>query len=176
MDTTLKKSQLFAYIAIIAIAVLISISILRNRDSTNPQPRNSINPVAENQKLIGTKFPAQDVDWKKSKQTLVLILSKTCHYCTESVPFYQRLMKDGNTQVVAVTSQTVSEGREYLKNIGLTTGEVRQGNPGSIGVVGAPTLVLVNNEGIVINVWSGKLSPEQEEEVLNQLRANSAKG
>lgn len=31
------------------------------------------------------------LDWSQHRRTLVLVLNTGCHYCQESVPFYQRL-------------------------------------------------------------------------------------
>ena len=40
--------------------------------------------------------------------------------------------------------------------------EVSATTPGALGVKGTPTLLLVNNTGVVTDAWLGKLSAEME--------------
>jgi len=114
------------------------------------------------------------VDWSKNSQTLLLALSQNCHFCSESAPFYQRLAEEraqrGNTRLIAVLPQTVGEAQKYLSDLGISVDEVRQAPLSSLGVVGTPTLVLVNRDGIATNVWRGKLPSDIESQVLAKLR------
>jgi len=123
---------------------------------------------------IGRKLTLPGIDWEKNERTLVLALQTGCHFCSESGPFYQRMLKQrarfGSTQVVAVFPQPVEESREFLKNLGVTVDEIRQGSFKDIGVRGTPTLLLVNSAGIVTEAWRGKLLPAAESAVLARLQ------
>jgi len=122
---------------------------------------------------IGTKLTLTDVDWNKSEKNLVLVLSSTCRFCNESAPFYQKLaaQKTGqnNIRLIAVMPQTAAEAKQYLDNHKISVDEIKQTNPDTINVRGTPTLVLVDNTGAVVQSWVGKLPPEKEEEVFQQL-------
>jgi len=47
--------------------------------------------------------------------------------------------------------------------------DVRQAALSSLGARGTPTLILVNNNGIITDSWVGMLSPEKEAEVWTRL-------
>lgn len=114
-----------------------------------------------------------DIDWKQDKQTLILAISSSCHFCSESGAFYKRLVEDRKgTRLIAAFPQPVQEGQDYLKQLGVAVDEVRNLDFSAIGVQGTPTLLLVDSAGVVKNSWVGKLSSEQEIDVLNAVGAS----
>lgn len=123
---------------------------------------------------IGRDIALSGVDFQKNQRTLVLALQTTCRFCTESGPFYQKLVQErarfGRTKFVAVLPQSAEESRTYLSNLGVAVDHVVQGSLRDIGVNGTPTLLLVNSAGIVTEAWSRKLPPAGEEAVLARLR------
>jgi hypothetical protein len=120
------------------------------------------------------------VDWAKNGQTLLMVLSRDCHFCTESAPFYQRLSRETagrpGIHLLALFPQEAEEGRKYLDNLGISVNEIRQAAPASTGAGGTPTLILVDQNGIIKKSWVGKLSAPEESEVLSQLAANRPGG
>ncbi len=113
-----------------------------------------------------------DIDWKKNGQTLLLALSTTCHFCSESAPFYQRLMKErgGNTQLIAVLPQSINDGRDYLNRLGVSVDDIKQAPLSSIGVGATPTLIFVDSNGVVGDLWVGRLPNTEEASVINKVR------
>jgi hypothetical protein len=65
----------------------------------------------------------------------------------------------------------VEEAQNYLKdkNIGIT--QVVNNSLTGIGVAATPTLMIVNEKGVVSEYWRGKLSSDREKEVLAKLAA-----
>jgi thioredoxin-related protein len=169
MNNLAKKAELFSNIAIIIVAILLGTVLVRKYLLAQPtQPDN--NAVVNNPLNTGTKLNLQDIDWSKNEQTLVLALSNSCHFCSESAPFYQRLAQSkGDTRLIAVLPQSVEDGQRYMEKLGVSVNEVRQFPFSNIGVQGTPTLILVDNKGMVINSWVGKLSIDKETEVLSKL-------
>jgi peroxiredoxin len=180
-----RKVQFLSHVAIILIAFLIGFVVIKQYvlsppdivSSTptkivgspdKPTDRTTSSPTTP----IGKTIPIEGVDWKAKKQTLVLYLSTTCRYCNESVPFYQRLVKEKSRQgfeMVAILSQSPDEARSYLSTHALSIGQVFSSSLSSVGVTSTPTLLLVNQDGVVSNSWRGKLSPDKEAEVLSKL-------
>ncbi len=120
----------------------------------------------------GTKVELPNVDWEKNEKTLVLYLRKGCKFCTESMPFYQKLAQLGaekNTKFVVVSKDSEEVSKEYLAENDVKLRDVRQASLDSLGVRGTPTLILTNEKGEVSNSWIGKLPSETEVEVINQL-------
>jgi hypothetical protein len=122
---------------------------------------------------LGQTLSLPGVNWTKNGRTLILALQTTCHFCTESAPFYQKLVRErsqfSNTKLLAVLPQSVEQSNEYLSNLGVSVDGVMQGSLRSIGVSGTPTLLLVNHVGTVTEAWTGKLQPEAEDQVLSRL-------
>lgn len=160
-----RKIELLANVAIVLIAILIGGVFVKNYFLNNSETASQIK--------VGTKVSLPEVDWAKNNQTLLLVLSNNCHFCTESAPFYQRLVqetsKSKNAQLIAVMPQEVSEGKHYLNDLGVSISDVRQIPLDSLKVKGTPTLLLIDNKGIVADLWAGKLSADKESEVLDRL-------
>ena len=125
---------------------------------------------------MNIKQALPDVDWAKNKRTLVLAISTQCHFCTESAPFFQRIEKERakDLKLVAVLPQPVDDGRNYLEGEGVHVDDVKQAALNTIGVNGTPTLLLVDGNGTVAQLWEGKLQPDQEGSVLAVLRKNAS--
>src|SRR5205823_5879435 len=82
-------------------------------------------PIVEAQR--GEQANVAGIDWQKNGQTLLLALSTTCHFCSESAPFYQQLVNTkSDTQLIAVLPQAVEEGRAYLARLGISVAEIKQ--------------------------------------------------
>jgi hypothetical protein len=166
-----RKIEVTANVATIVVAALISVVVVKTYVFPNAVPRSTVAASApEVVKGKSVDGRALGVDWKKNRRTLVLAISTTCHFCKDSVPFYQKLGATGtDVKVVAVLPQSVTEARKYLGGAGVHVDEVRQVPLNTLGVRGTPTLLLVNDVGVVTDVWVGKLQPDQETQVMTAL-------
>ena len=167
--TITQRLEVLTNLAIIVAAVLLSVVLIKNYllpRFSNDGPRDFRVPP-------GAKVSLPGLDWSNNNQTLLLVLQKGCHFCTESAAFYQRLVREtegrGSIHLIAVLPQISDESKKYLDDLGVTIAEVKQAQLDSIGVHGTPTLILVNNQGVVITSWVGKLSADGEAEVLRRL-------
>jgi hypothetical protein len=172
MNTFYKRVELFANVAIILVAISLVVVLAKRFVFTGPthnQPPDSPQPN------IGAKLSLPDMDWSKSNKNLLLVVSESCKYCTESAPFYQRLVQERaqreSFHLTAILPQPVSDGRKYLNGLGVSIDDVKQLSPeAAIRIRGTPTLLLVNSAGIVTDEWVGKLPSEKEAEVLSRLQ------
>lgn len=132
---------------------------LRGRDNS---PLSAISP--------GTALTVKDVRWEEGDRTVVLALSKGCHFCSESASFYRRLAelarRSPRLQLVAALPQGEEEGREYLSSLGVSIEHVKQAPLDTLGVQGTPTLILVNADGKVMRSWIGELPPDEERRAI----------
>lgn len=159
-----KKLEIGANVAIVIVAVLIAIMFLRNSTGNNSGPQHTISP--------GMQFALKNVDWRANQKNLVMAVSTTCHYCTESAAFYRRVVaecKQRGVRTVAVLPQSPAEAEAYLKGEGVAVDEVRQAVLPDLEINGTPTLLIVDQSGRVKSVWPGKLPAERENEVLAKL-------
>lgn len=168
MSFKLKETiEVGANISILLTTIFIGFLVIQSYIST---PINSQPNLSQIKK--GTKVNIPNVDWEKNEKTLVIYLRKGCRFCTESMPFYQKLAEKGvakNTKLVVVSQDPKEVSREYLAEHKVQIKEVRQASLNSLGVRGTPTLILTNKKGEVSNSWVGRLPPEIEKEVINQL-------
>jgi rhodanese-related sulfurtransferase len=122
----------------------------------------------------GSKLQVVGVNWAGQNESLVFVMSTTCHFCSESAPFYRRLTaalnQRADLQVFAVLPQAVDEDRKYLESLGVPIREIRQADLKSIRVPLTPSLIRVNNAGQVLDIWTGRLSSKQEQDVFNRLQ------
>lgn len=167
-----KKLESAANVATIVLVVLVGWTLLRANFAPSPVAgANGQQPPAPKVGLNLNQTPLKDINWATNKNTLVLGLQTTCHFCTDSAPFFQKLAlaASGNTKIVAVLPQTVDESKQYLSKLGVRVDEIRTAPLSSINVSGTPTIMLVNDKGVVKNVWVGKLQEEQQTQVLTAI-------
>ena len=176
-----KKLEVLANIAIIITSLVLCAVLARKHlfsftkqgiVAASTAPRSPFANTPSKQLMQrGKKISLPGIDWTKSDRTLLLALSTTCHFCTESAPFYQNLQshKPANLRLIAVFPQSVEDSESYLEKLGVVVSEVVQAQLNSLNVSGTPTLILIDKEGIVQNSWVGKLSNDEAEKVINQI-------
>ena len=171
MSNLYKRIELFANVAIIVVALLLG-GVVVKRFLLSPATPAAVKPVS-----AGTKIALPDVDWAKGRQTLLIVLAQGCRFCSESVPFYQRIAKEASghsdIQLVAVLPQSPAEGRKYLDDLQVPIKEVKQAELPSLHVIGTPTLILVDSQGVVTSAWFGKLPADDEAEVIRKLQCDN---
>jgi hypothetical protein len=170
-----KKVETLANVAIIVVALMIVAAL--GRQYLLPPGRNPPQRAAPAKvPASGTPVALADVDWRGNGRTLLLVVSTACHFCTQSAPFYQRIVKEhGDVRLIALVPQPASEGQAYMKKLGLEVNDVRQVSFEGLGVGATPTLILVDGDGKVTNTWVGALKPDKENEVISRLRAEQSR-
>jgi len=175
MTMTSERLQTLINAAILIVALSI-VAVLVNRHVYTFFRKGSAKIPVTNTVTEGSQLHVSGVDWSKDKLTVVLVLAATCRYSIASAPFYQRLIQEvrplDHVSVMAMMPKSTENPHEFLKGLGLEVDEIKQPAQKEIGVKGTPTLLLVNKDGLVLNIWVGKLSEAQESEVIEQVRAN----
>jgi thioredoxin-related protein len=169
MSKVYQKLEMTANILIIVVSIiLIGFFVQRYLFvGSAPMPTAKI-PV------IGKKLAIADVDFSKSSKNVFLVLSKGCHFCSESAEFYKKLIaetKGSNINLIAILPQEKKEAEEYLNGLGIQGIEIRQSQLNSLDVSGTPTILVLDNNGEVSNYWTGKLPPSEEKEVFDKLNS-----
>jgi hypothetical protein len=127
-------------------------------------------PTPPEQIVVGKTVTLPGVHFPEGRDSLVLALSTTCHFCKDSLPFYRDLTAkaQGHLNVIAVLPQPEAEATKYLHDAEVSTNQVVSTQLGTIGVLGTPTLLLVDNKGNVHKTWEGLLDQKGQEDVLAQ--------
>lgn len=171
--TPTKKSTLdtAANIAIIVVCAIAAFVLIRNQFfPPGPPPRPG--EVAKGDQIAAL----QQVVPAGADRALVMALSPGCHFCTESMPFYKRLIdernqKGSNVKVVAAVPAAEARDAEMkiMTDAGVKPDSVVDLSFQEAKVAGTPTLVLVDAKGEVLDVWVGKLDERGEKQVLKTL-------
>ena len=110
------------------------------------------------------------VDFSAAPKTLVLVLRSDCVFCQESMPFYRRLLSDrdaADVQVVVAAPPFDTQIGEYLESERVYADSVVFVAADALPVSGTPTLLMVDNTGLITHAWLGQLNAEREQEVLS---------
>jgi hypothetical protein len=164
MQNAARKIEIAANIAIVVVACVAVLVLVRNYRANSLRQPATIS--------AGARFALKNANWMASPKNMVLAVSTTCHFCTESAPFYRQLVEEcrrDHVRTIAVLPQPVNEAEAYLKGEGVAVDEIRQSPLGDLEVPGTPTLLLVDDRGVVDNVWIGKLPSDKEKEVLKKV-------
>lgn len=171
-----KKVEVAAHIAIIVVAILVCVILVKNYLLPRNEQQQANVPAPPQLVATGTRLSLPDVDWVKNRRTLVAVLSTTCRFCTESASLYQQIAaeraKRDDVRTIALFPQPIADAQQYLNRLGVSVDEIKQVEPSAVNARGTPTLLMIDETGTVKKVWVGKLPPDKEAEVLTQLRSD----
>lgn len=153
-------------IAILVVAIVLSTVLVKK--FFLPAAHNSDYRIAPDARLI-----VNGINWADSERTVLVALGKECKYCSDSAEFYRRLAAgiagQTNTRLIALFSEKESDGEAYLKQLAVPIPEVRYTSLSSLGIKNVPTLVILDRNGVVNDMWVGKLSPLKESALMSKL-------
>lgn len=161
-----------ANVAILGLCLLVGARALFPSDAHPVPSRGDVVPEYQ----PGESLEIQGVDFSKSPRTLILAMRSTCIHCTKSLPFYRLLREEQkrsrSIRLVAVGLEDIDETSAYLFRNGVQVDDIvaTRTSMKDLKIRGTPTLILANADGKVERVWSGRLRPQQETEVLSLMR------
>lgn len=175
-----KKSSLdtLANVAIIIVCAIAAFVLIRKEFFPPPMPG------APPQVAKGEQYPQlKAVVPAGASRALVVAVQPGCHFCNDSMAFYktlidQRNQKASNVKVIAAVptndkpeeaQKLASEESQKFASAGAQPDGMVNLDFSAVKVPGTPTLMLVDNNGKVLNVWVGKLDSGGEKEVLQVL-------
>jgi thioredoxin-related protein len=173
---TPKKGKLdnAANIAIIVVCAVALVFLIRNQFfPAKPAPPPGAPAMVEK----GERFDQlKAVVPAGTERILVVALSPSCHFCDESMPFYKQLLDERNQKsspvkfIAAVPKEEMkAEEAQKFTGAGAQPDSLVQIDFAAIKVPGTPTLMHVDNNGKVLDVWVGKLDEDRQKEVLKVL-------
>lgn len=164
----------------IAIAVVVIAGVVVKRylftEQTNPRSMQEYK-----QALMNSRIDVPNVNRNQNGSSLVFFLDKDCAYCTSSAPFYRQLLEEvakRNVNSLAILPNSIDEARNYLQSLKLPIENVRSASLASYNIPGTPTVLLLDHEGIVKNVWLGAMrgrEKQMQDELMASLDANVLK-
>lgn len=134
-----------------------------NRSKASEQQRSRADAA-----MVGRKLDIPGVTWSSSRVNAVLYLSTTCPYCRASMPFYRRLLSERRqpTALLAVSAQPTNNVRQYLQAQNVQFDGVYQVKLPNSLLQMTPTMMIVDDKGVILRADSGELSTAAENDML----------
>lgn len=152
----------------ILLAALVLSALLVRKFYFNPAQSE------KNQLTTSATLRIEGIRWADSDRTVLLALSKDCKYCSKSAQFYRRLAagiaSQTNTRLLAVFPDRESEAEAYLRQLEIPIQELRYVSLPALGISNVPTLAILDQNGVVKDMWVGKLSPLEEKGLMAALK------
>jgi rhodanese-related sulfurtransferase len=130
--------------------------------------------------LPGDTLALPGGEWKGASPHIVLFLSPSCHACNDSLPFYRALSAyvgaRPGARLTVVSPESISSVKAWLLKSGVSPTQVLQNTKlPEYGVAVAPTLVLVNPDGIVTDTLSRSLETKDEAALWARVASHQGK-
>lgn len=162
--------EVLTNVAVLLVAVcLLAVLALNYLGGQKPAPR-IVEGLQKGQQL--PTIPG--VDYPDATSTLLIAMSTKCDYCTQSIPFYNQLADLKNNgkislRAVALFPNSNGEVQRYARQYQLKIDHKSSIDFGQLRLAGTPTMILVDQNGRVVNFWVGALKPEAQQQFLNSL-------
>lgn len=165
-----SRLEIAGHIAFLLMCVVVTgVALQRGLPATTGAAEVHSQPVKP-----GTQLRLSEELRRGSEGVVLLALSTSCRFCTESMTFYERLtdndaVRSGRLSVGVLSVQGLEPMRAYLATHGLQVPAVVQLGSSGVQIQGTPTLVVVDRAGVVRESWGGLLGPQQQAKVLRTI-------
>lgn len=176
----MSKLERITYLCLITLSVLLIGLLIEARLSNRIVAADAQTPTAV--ALVGKKVEIPGAAWSFSPLNVVVYLSTTCHFCAESMPLYRRLATErhgpaGNAfTLVAVSAESPKDLLSYLAGQQVEFDSVYQIQLQNTLLRATPTVLIVDENGIVRRAAVGKLGAASEDALLRMVKAGRLKG
>jgi hypothetical protein len=153
---------------IIGIAAFLVIAVHNQFWKSNNQPKSQ---AAMAEALRGKTIQVSGLNFPRAKASVLLVISTQCHFCKDSLPFYHVLSGElkGKADLLAVLPQSQQESATFLKAAQVDVTQIATAQPAQLGVAGTPTMLLLDPNGKVQEVWVGRLDDSRQAQVRSRL-------
>lgn len=116
----------------------------------------------------------EGVSYHQANRTLLIVMNTDSQHCIDSVAFYNRLLDaqrrvESPVSIFALFPNPEQDVKRFINESKLQSFTVSGADVAKLKLTATPALVLVDREGRVEDFWSGKLTPETEQEVLDRI-------
>jgi thioredoxin-related protein len=149
---------------IIGIAAFLVIAVHNRVWKPNNQPKSQ---AAMAEELRGKTIQVSGLSFPRPRASVLLVISTNCHFCRDSLPFYRTLSDDlkGKADLLAVLPQPQTEASAFLSSAHVEVTQLATASLSQLGVTGTPTMLLLDPNGKVQEVWVGRLDESRQAQV-----------
>ncbi len=127
----------------------------------------------------GEAFPRMTgLRQESGKSSLLLVVKSSCKYCKDSIPFYQRLVNEirstnAAVQLVGLCLESDTACANYFSETQVPV-DVTLGAPNGLPrIQRTPTIVMLDPNGNVAEIWVGALGEDGQKAVLTAITKRS---
>jgi len=154
-EKKIKLEQITNIFIIVAIIIVTGV-IIKKYAFPSVQSKTKIE--------IGKTTSIDDIDWKQNGKTLVLALKVDCQFCNASTKALKQIIAEAvnnDIKVEVVSSDSRQDIADYLQIHDLSPVQnINQIPLNKSGFIGTPSLLFVNDQGIVKDMWVGRMDDE----------------
>ena len=157
-------------IVVVLVGVIVLGGIVRNYLLATPA-----HLVLQNGLKRGARFPPlPGVDLSRSPKTLLVAMDPKCDSCNESLLFFKELAETirgryNDVRMIALFSSGEADATRYAQQSQLNVDTIFGIDFKRLNLSGIPAMILIDNNGTVVNFWLGKLSKETETQIISSL-------
>lgn len=156
-------------IALTAVAMMLTVFV-----GMNAHRRSQMVEVApdEASDIVQTISSEQ---FNKAAKTVVIVVRSTCQFCTSSMPFYAKLADAAkasgmpSVQLIAVSYEDEPTIQSYFSHHGVAAPTVISSQASVIARAKTPMVLVVDNDGMVVEALLGQLTHSEESRILRVL-------
>lgn len=171
-----KATRVLDGVIITVLVVLLSLVA----DGSRPTSRELASGASDSTawpELIrpGARLVLPSVEWSDSDRNIFLLVSSTCPACNDSIAFYRNLaslvQELPRTRLLVVAVDGTDRVRDWAETHAIPyDAMVELENPILFGFTLTPTLLLVDDKGVVTDVLLQRLAADEESLVMRRLR------
>lgn len=125
--------------------------------------------------LIGKPCRLNSAPWERSARSVAIALRSTCKFCASSVPFYRRVSdmnraKGSSLAIHVVSPEAPSVIGDFLGRGSISADRVFQLRLDSLGIAGAPAILIVDQRGDITGEFVGILDESSQRAVVERLK------
>ncbi len=123
---------------------------------------------------VGKVMTLGHVDWSECPKHVVLLVWSSCAACEAQADFYRTLSRmiraNGTRRLIVVAIEPLPSALAWLKEKRIEPDmTLRVDTPSSIGLLLVPSLVTVDSQGIVTDLWATSLDVETQSAFLDRV-------
>lgn len=156
---------------VLGAAVVVILSLLYNVQSPRWSPVQTDAIPSSIRDVVGS----EDVGSLSSNVNVFLLLSPTCEYCFDSLPFYKELThltKREEVNYYAVLSTDTQRHRQglILQTAGVEVDDLFVYDMQQYGILGVPGIIVTDRDLTVETYWHGYLSVSHQQQFIKELK------
>jgi len=169
----MKILQAVSHIAVVCVALIVAMVMLRNYRTADPNRQSAAQIEAS---LLGRQINGKGRVSRTGHQAIILALSIHCRFCERNAEFYQMLSqikREKDFDLIAVVAEGSSAGTEYLRAKSISADQVLEMSAKTMEVYSTPVTIIADRNGKIEAAWVGVITEDKARQILERITGQS---